>query len=138
MKKLVVLACLFLCLPICPVQAADPAPFQLIYRQENVVASLKWSTTRSDLMITVINLSGGEARDVVVSIPGPNPYLFVDSPVSVATIPNGHQTEILYESNMPNDRIALADPEEKLVWRIEYTNEAGTRIAVEIPGLKAI
>jgi hypothetical protein len=88
-------------------------------------------------MITIINLSGGEARDIVVSIPGPNPYLFVDSPVAVTTIPAGRQAEILYESNMPNDLIELADPEERLVWRIEYTNGAGARTSVEIPGVKA-
>jgi hypothetical protein len=128
---------MILCLSVCTVQANDAAPFQLIYRQENVVNSLKWSNTRSDLMITVINLSGGEARDIVVSIPGPNPYLFVDNPVLVATIPAGHQAEILYESNMPNELIELADPEDQLTWRIEYTNEAGERISSEIYGVKA-
>ena len=137
MRKFVILACIFLCLPICPVLANDPAPFQLIYRQENVVSSAKWSNTSSDLLITIINLSGGEARDIIVSIPGPNPYLFVDSPVSAPAIPAGRQAEILHESNMPNDLIALADPEDKMVWRIEYTNEAGTRVSVEIPGVKA-
>jgi hypothetical protein len=137
MRKFVILVGLFLCLPICPVQASDPAPFQLIYRQENIVSSTKWANTTSDLMITIINLSGGEARDIVLSIPGPNPYLFVDSPVSAPTIPTGRQAEILHESKMPNDLIALADPEDKLLWRIEYTNEAGARISVEIPGVKA-
>jgi hypothetical protein len=137
MRKLVILACLFLCLPFHSALASDSPPFELIYRQENVVRSLKWSSTRSDLMITVINLSGGEARDIVVSIPGPNPYLFVDSPVAVTTIPAGRQAEILYESNMPNDLIELADPEEKLVWRIDYTDAAGMRTSVEIPGVKA-
>jgi hypothetical protein len=137
MKKFVILAFLFLFWPIGLVQASEPAPFQVIYRQENVVTSSKWSTTRSDLMITVINLSGGEAKDIVVSIPGPNPYLFVDSPVLVGTIPAGRQAEIRYESVMPNDQIALADPEDQLVWRIEYTDEAGARNSAEIPGLKA-
>ena len=137
MRKFVILACIFLCLPIFSVQANDPAPFQLIYRQENVVSSVKWSNTTSDLMITIINLSGGEARDIVVSIPGPNPYLFVDSPIAAPAIPAGRQAEILHKTNMPNDLIALAHPEDKLVWRIEYSNEAGARISVEIPGVKA-
>jgi len=97
MRKFVILVGMFLCLPIFPVQANDPAPFQLIYRQENVVSSAKWSNTSSDLLITIINLSGGEARDIVVTIPGPNPYLFVDCPVSAPTIPAGRQAEILHE-----------------------------------------
>jgi hypothetical protein len=135
MRKLVILSCLFFCLPIFPALASDPTPFQLIYRQENVVTD-KWSNTRSDLMITVINLSGGEARDILVSIPGPNPFLHVDNPVPVATIPNGRQAEILHKTNMPNDLIALSDPEEKIVWRIEYTDAAGGRASVVIPGVK--
>jgi hypothetical protein len=134
MRKLVILACLFLCLPLHSALASDSPPFELIYRQENVVAD-KWSNTTSDLMITVINLSGGEARDINVSISVPNPYLFVDSPVSVATIPDGRQTEILQKTSMPNDLIALSEPEDKLVWRIEYTNEAGERASVEIQGV---
>lgn len=129
------LVCLFLCLPSFSALAYDPASFQVIYRQENVVTD-KWSNTRSDLMITVINLSGGEARDVVVSIPVPNPYIFVDSPIRVTTIPDGRQAEILHKSSMPNDLVALSEPEAKLVWRIEYTDKVGKRLAVTIPGVK--
>lgn len=135
MRRFIILACLFLCLPVFPALASDPSPFQLIYRQENVVKD-KWSNTRSDLMITVINLSGGEARDIAVSIPVRNPYLPVDSPVSFVTIPNGHQAEILQKTSMPNDQIALAEPEEQLVWRIEYSDAAGERAAVEVKGVK--
>ena len=135
MRRIITLVCLLLCLPVFPALASEPSPFQLIYRQENVVTD-KWSNTRSDLMITVINLSGSEARDVLVSIPVRNPYLPVDSPVSFVTIPDGHQAEILQQTNMPNDQIALAEPEEKLVWRIEYTDETGERTSVEVQGVK--
>ena len=135
MRKLVILACLFLCLPLIPAQASAPPPFQLIYRQENVVTD-KWSNTRSDLMITVINLSGGEARDILVSIPVRNFLLSVDSPVLFDTIPAGHQSEILQRTNMANDQILLSEPEEKIVWRIEYTDEAGERTSVEVKGVK--
>ena len=135
MRKLIILACLFLCLPLVPAQASAPPPFQLIYRQENVVTD-KWSNTRSDLMITVINLSAGEARDILVSIPVRNPFLPVDSPMLFDTIPDGHQSEMLQRTNMPNDQIALSEPEEKIVWRIEYTDEAGLRTSVEVQGIK--
>lgn len=136
MRRMISLACLCICLlPALPALASDSPPFQIIFRQENVVSDEL--NTRFDLMITVINLSGSEAREIMVSIPVPNPYLFIDSPVFVfgTSIPNGHQAEILHESEMPNDLIALADSEENLTWRIEYTNDAGVRTSVEVKGV---
>jgi hypothetical protein len=136
MRRLISLACLCICLlPALPALASDSPPFQIIYRQENVVSDE--FNTRSDLMITVINLSGSEAREIVVSIPVLNPFLFVDSPVFVfgTSIPDGHQAEVLHESEMPNDLIALAEPLEKLVWRVEYTNDAGERASIDVKGV---
>ena len=132
MRRIVALACLSLCLTI-PALAADTPSFQLVYRQENVVSDEL--NTRSDLMITVINESGGAARDIVVSIPVLNPYLFVDSPVFLTDIPAGRQAEVLHPVTMPNDLIALAEPEEKIVWRIEYIDAAGDRALVEVKGV---
>ncbi|MBE0595858.1 MAG: hypothetical protein IH614_01165 [Desulfuromonadales bacterium] len=114
--------------------AADPAPFQLLYRQGNVISD--GVTTTSDLMITVVNLGGGEARDLMVSIPVQNPYLFVDSPVFLTTIPEGRQAEVLHFSEMPDDLIALSESESDLVWRIAYTAEDDSRVSVEIMGVK--
>lgn len=135
MRKLVLAVSLFLCLPIQTVSASDALPFQLIYRQENVVADQ--DHTRSDLLITVINLSGAEARDIIVSIPVMNPYVFVDSPIFVATIPDNRQAEILHRSSISNEQIALSEPEENLVWRIEYTDATGERALVEVKGVRA-
>lgn len=134
MRRLVILACLFLCLPVLPAQASDPPPFQLIYRQENVTVD-RWSNTRSDLMITVVNLSGSEARDITVSIPVANPYLYAGSPVLIASVPDGQQAEILHKTSMPGDLVALAESGDEIVWRIEYTNESGERVAVDVQGV---
>lgn len=134
MRRLLILACLFLSLPNLSALASDSPPFQLIYRQENVTVD-RWSNTRSDLMITVVNLSGSEARDITVSIPVANPYLYVGSPVLIASVPNGQQAEILHNTSMPNELIALAEPEDQIVWRIEYTNESGERVAVDVQGV---
>lgn len=112
---------------------AEGPPFQLIYRQENIVSDE--ARTKSNLMINVINLSGMETRDISVSIPVPNPYLFIDSPVFIGTIPGNHQAEILHKAELPNDLIALSEPEENIVWRIEYTNDAGERASVEVKGV---
>lgn len=134
MRRFVALTCLFIALSVLPAPASDTGTFELVYRQENIVADE--FHTKSDLLITVINLGVGKAEDVIVSIPVLNPYLFLDSPVFVFTIPGGRQAEILHKAEMPNDLIAIAEPEEKIVWRIEYTDEAGERIAVEIKGVR--
>jgi hypothetical protein len=133
MRKLIILAALFLCLPSLVAQASAPPPFQLICRQENVAVDR--FNTRSDLMITVVNQGGAEARDIILSIPGPNPYLFIDSPVILGTVPAGRQAEIMHKSSMPNEMVALADPADQLTWRIEYTDEVGERVAVEVVGI---
>ena len=134
MSKLLALSCLFLCLSIQPAPAVDALPFQLVYRQENVAVDR--FNTRSDLMITVLNLGGAEARDVIVAIHGPNPYLFIDSPVVVGTIPDGRQLEILHNSCLPNDVVALAEPADQLTWRIEYTDASGVRTANDVQGVR--
>lgn len=133
MCRFILLACLFLGLSNLTALAADNPSFQLIFRQENVAADR--FSTHSDLMITVVNLSGAEAGDVIVSITGPNPYLFIDSPVLVGTIPDGRQAEILHKTSMPNEVIALADSAEQLSWRIEYTDATGERAVVEVAGI---
>lgn len=132
MRKLAV--AIFVIFQSLPCLSAEVTPFQIIYRQENI-ATDKF-ITRSDLWITAINLSGGEVSDVAVSISGPNPYLFVDSAVPISNIPDGRQVEILHPSRMPNDIVALSDPEEEIVWRIEYTDATGGRVSLEIKGVK--
>lgn len=135
MRGFVVLLCFCIGLSFPALSLAfDSAPFQLIYRQENVVTDRY--NTRSDLLITVVNLSGGEAGDLSLSIPVPNPYFFVDSPVLIGSIPAGRQAETLHQTNLPNDLIALSEPEENLVWRFEYTDGSGARVSVDIPGIK--
>jgi hypothetical protein len=132
MRLFISLLALFFCWPNLSALASDSV-FELIYRQENLVVDEL--TTKSDLMITVINLSGGEARDIIVSIPVMNPFLFIDSPVFLNTIPNSHQAEILHAAEMPNDLIALAEPEANLIWRIEYSDETGERTSVQVKGV---
>ncbi len=131
MLRVLALVCLFLCLHIIPA-LAQPSPFQLIYRQDNVVSD--GSTTKSNVMINVINRSGGDAKDLAVSVSVPNPYLNIDMPVFIGTIPAGKQAEILQKAELPNILIAASEPDEKIVWRIEYTNDSGQRTAVEIKG----
>lgn len=134
MRVSVFAVALFLALQSLPVSAADAPPFHLLYRQENV--SVDRYHSKSDLWVTVINLSGAEARDVTVSLPVLNPYLFIDSPVLVGTLPDRRQAEVLHPSSMPRDVVALAEPEESLVWRIEYTGEGGERGSVDVRGVR--
>ena len=126
---------LLLCYAL-PSVAADPPKFKVIYRQDNAVSD--GVKTRSNLMINIINHSQGEAQDIAASISVPNPYLPIDMPVFIGTIPDGHQAEILHKAELPDILIASAEPEENIIWRIEYTNSAGERNTVEVKGERGI
>lgn len=133
MRKALIVVCLLLSLPALPTLAAEgPPPFHLIFRQENVVKDEV--KTSANVMINVINRSGSDAQDILVSIPMQNPYLPNDVPVFFGTIPDGRQSEVLQLATLANDIIAAAEPEEKVVWRIEYTNQAGERTSVDVKG----
>lgn len=121
---------------VAPPCGAETPPFQIIYRQDKVVADEQKTT--SNVMINVINRSGVEAKDLTVYIPVPNPYLFVGMPVLVGTMPDGHQAETLYRSELSNEVIATSEPEERIVWRIEYVNGNGEQSAVEIKGERGL
>lgn len=135
MRKFLILVCLLLSLPALPASAAeDPPPFRLIFRQENVVSDE--AKTHANLMINVINLSGGEAKDLLVSLPMQSSFIPLDVPVFLGTIPDGRQSEVVQVTALDNDTVAAAEPEERLMWRIEYTNPAGERTSVDVKGEK--
>ena len=135
MKKAILILLWLLCVSALPSFAAED-PFKVVYRQDNVVNDgLK---TSFNLMINVINLSGDEARSLMVTIPGQNPFLPMDMPVFVGTIPDGHQSEVLQQAKISNALIALSDPEENLLWRVEYTNSAGEKTFVDVKGERGI
>lgn len=115
---------------------ASPDKFQVIYRQEEVLSDdVK---TSANLLVNVVNLSEAEAKDVTVSIPVQNSLLAMDMPVLIGTIPGMHQAERLQKVQISNDTLLSAEPEENIVWRIEFINEAGERELVDIKGTRGI
>lgn len=136
MARILALLGIFLWLSAQPVLADNlpGTPFHVIYRHENVVPGEV--TTKADLLITVINRSGLEARNVVVSATNPNPYYVINMPIPFEDIPAGTHKELLIHAEVPNDA-AFADGEnEEILWEMVYTSTSGEPVTVEIAGEK--
>jgi hypothetical protein len=115
-----------------PCLAEDLPPFQIVYRQENVTTGEV--STSSNLLLTVINRSGAEARDVVVSAVNNNSYFVINIPLSFGNLPDGQQKELLIPSDVPN--LFISEENEEVVWQIEYSAGAGEPTTIEIVGDK--
>lgn len=113
--------------------AEGPPPFQVIYRQGNV--SPGDVLTSSDLMLTVVNRSGAEIKDVTVSAVNPNSFFVINIPIPFDSIPEGGQKELLVPAVVPNVDIANEGNEE-VVWQLQYTSNDGESKTVEIVGDK--
>jgi hypothetical protein len=138
MKNLVYL-CLF-CLTIASLppaaMAADgPAAFQVVYRQDSPVVGEV--TTTSNLLLTVVNHTGAEAKDVVVSAANVNPYYLINLPVPFGNIPDGAHAEVLVPAEVPN-LFAADGHAQEVVWQIQYASGTGEVTTVEIVGEKVL
>ena len=137
MKNILYL-CLF-CLAVASLptsgSAEEPPPFQVVYRQENPVVGEV--TTTSNLLLTVINRSSADARDVVVSAKEVNPYYLINLPLSFGDIPSGAHREILVPAEVPN-LFATDGHTTDVVWQVQYLTGSGEAATVEIVGEKGL
>lgn len=122
-----------LCIACMPCMATEE-PFKVTYRQENV--QQEEATTRSDLLLSVTNLSGGDAGDVTVSAVKENPYHVINIPIPFGTIPNGLRKELLVTAVVPNLPVTSDKEAEAVNWKIEFTTAAGETATVEVTGEK--
>ena len=137
MKNLLYL-CLF-CLMVAslpsPAMADVPPAFQVVYRQDSPVAGEV--TTTSSLLLTVINRSGAEARDVVVSATNVNPYYLINLPVPFGNIADGAHAEVLVPAEIPNLFVTDGHAQE-VVWQLQYVGGTGEATTIEIVGEKGL
>lgn len=113
-----------------PVLAGDL--FHISYRQQNL--SSDGLTQSGILLVTVVNVSGGDVADVMASVPGPNNVTFDNRTILIGDLAEGAQTEVLDDFHVPQE---LADPEameESISWAVEYTDNGGQRLNVEVTG----
>ena len=122
-----------LCIACMPCLAAED-PFKVVYRHENVAQGEV--STKADLMLTIVNLSGTDAKDVVVSAVQENSFYVINIPIQFGDIPNGLQKELLVPAVIPNISISGDKETEEVIWKIECASAAGEPSTVEVVGEK--
>lgn len=122
-----------LCIACMPCMAAEE-PFKVTYRQENV--QQQEATTSSDLLLSVTNLSGAEAREVTVTAVRENSYHVINIPIPFGTIPDGLRKELLVQAVVPNLSVSDDKETEEVAWKIDYTTTAGEAASAEVIGEK--
>ena len=86
------------------------------------------------LLLTVVNVSGQDVRELVVSIPGPNKVTYDNRAIYVGDLTEGQQIEVLEEFKVPQELVNSDVLEERISWRVEYSTTAGERQITEVIG----
>jgi hypothetical protein len=133
MQKIVPLVLLACCLSALPALADDLSPFQLTYQAGDVVSYPE--TTIASTNITLLNCSGNEVSDVVVSIPAQEPVS--NYTIVLGAIPDGYTSQFVKTLPVTNDP-ASYPAEASVMWHVEYTNSSGERTSVDLSGEPAI
>lgn len=113
-----------------PVLAADA--FHVGYRQENVVA--EGNSVTGNLLVSVYNVSGAEARDITVSFPGPNNVTYDNRPVFIGNLADGQRVEVLDIFSVPVEMRQSDKAEEQIGVDVEFTTAPGERKSVRVTG----
>ena len=121
---------LILAVTMFPVFADDP--FHISYRQQNL--SSDGLTQSGILLVTVVNVSGENVNDMLVSIPAPNNVTFDNRSILIGDLTEDAQTEILDEFQVPQELANTEATEDRVTWEVEYTNSTGQRQTVEVTG----
>lgn len=133
MKTVVLTLLWVMCIACMPCLAAE-APFNIAFRQQNVVQ--EEVTTKADLLLSVTNQCGTDAYNVSVSAVQENSFLVINIPIPFGDIPNGAQKEILIQAVVPNLSISENPGAEEVVWQVEYTPANGEAATIEVTSVK--
>ena len=120
---------LILAVTMFPVFADDP--FHISYRQQNL--SSDGLTQSGILLVTVVNVSGENVNDMLVSIPAPNNVTFDNRSILIGDLTEGAQTEILDEFQVPQE-LNTGAVDDRITWQVEYTDSTGQRLNAEVTG----
>jgi len=120
---------LILAVTMFPVFADDP--FHISYRQQNL--SSDGLNQSGILLVTVVNVSGENVNDMLVSIPAPNNVTFDNRSILIGDLTEGAQTEILDEFQVPQE-LNTGAVDDRITWQVEYTDSTGQRLNAEVTG----
>ena len=114
------------------VTALAEDPFHLSYRQQNL--SSDGLTQSGILLVTVVNVSGERAQDLIASVPGPNNVTYDSRAIHIGDLADGQQVEVLNEFHVPQEFAQPDAIEDNITWEVEYTNSAGERQSARVTG----
>ena len=112
-----------------PVHAEDI--FHISYRQQNL--SSDGLTQSGILLVTVVNVSGEDVKDMMASVPGPNNVTYDNRTILIGDLTGGAQTEILDEFQVPQE-LNTGAVDDRITWEVEYTDSTGQRLNAEVTG----
>ena len=112
-----------------PVLAEDI--FHISYRQQNL--SSDGLTQSGILLVTVVNVSGEDVKDMMASVPGPNNVTYDNRAILIGDLVEGAQNEILDEFQVPQE-LNTGAVDDRITWEVEYTDSAGQRLNAEVTG----
>jgi len=120
---------LILAVTMFPVFADDP--FHISYRQQNL--SSDGLTQSGILLVTIVNVSGEDVNDMLVSVPGPNNVTYDNRAILIGDLGEGAQNEILDEFQVPQE-LNTGAVDDRITWEVEYTDSTGQRLNAEVTG----
>jgi hypothetical protein len=109
---------------------AQQDPFHISYRQQNL--SSDGLTQSGMLLLTVVNVSGDDVRQVTASVPGPNNVTFDNRTILIGDLADGAQTEVLDEFHVPQELANPAAVEGSIIWQVDYLDSTGEPRSAEV------
>ena len=120
---------LILAVTMLPVFAEDP--FHISYRQQNL--SSDGLTQSGILLVTIVNVSGEDVKDMMASVPGPNNVTYDNRAILIGDLVEGAQNEILDTFQVPQE-LNTGAVDDQITWEVEYTDSTGQRQNAEVTG----
>lgn len=113
--------------------AAAGEMLDITYRHEGITADD--STVSGVLVLYVVNSSGAEIRDIMISVPEENNVTFDNRAIPIGTLAGGQPVQVLSEFTVPAEIANLDAIEETSTWKIDYTGADGRRAEASAPGM---
>jgi len=103
--------------------------FHITYEQRGVSAAD--GIVSGQVVFTIVNASGGDVTNLVVSVDGPNHITYDSLPVIVPSLAAGEATMSVELFSAPGE---VDLPEEQATLQVEYTDAAGAQQVVYVTG----
>ena len=110
---------------------AEPL-FHVHHRLQNLSQDSQYIS--GTLFLNVYNTSGEDAFEMIAWVPSPNRVTYDQRQISVGSLADGDQVEVLDEFIVPVEFTQGESNTAPVTWRLEYTDNLGARHAVDVVG----